>query len=97
MKRLYLGRWLMVVAIAAMMGACSVPQDENSENPNFKGLYQDENGTVFVTASGDKYHTETCSHVKDKIYKTDYIKVTVDSAELKGFMACKVCKPNKKR
>ena len=48
---------------------------------------------VVVTASGDKYHLETCCYVKDK--KNDSLRVlTIQEARDEGKEPCKVCRPD---
>lgn len=43
---------------------------------------------VFVTDTGAKYHRETCRYLR--LSKSE---LTLDSAKVKGYTACKVCKP----
>ena len=49
----------------------------------------DSNKTVYITKSGSKYHTYSCSTIKN----SNKIKTTKSEAELLGYSACKVCKP----
>lgn len=44
--------------------------------------------TVYVTKTGAKYHRESCQYLRYS--KTA---LALDSAQLKGYTACKVCKP----
>jgi len=43
---------------------------------------------VYVTKTGDKYHTEKCSSLR-----SSKIAITLEEAFSKGYEPCKVCKP----
>jgi hypothetical protein len=49
----------------------------------------DSDKIVYVTKSGSKYHTSSCSTIKN----SNKIKTTKLEAESLGYGACKVCKP----
>ncbi len=48
--------------------------------------------TVYVTKSGEKYHTASCRYLK---YSKK--KVKLEDAISRGYEACKVCKPSSKK
>lgn len=57
------------------------PQSEKTEN-------HDLSGTVYITDSGEKYHSEGCRHLnKSKI------PISRSDAIAAGYEPCKVCKP----
>jgi hypothetical protein len=43
---------------------------------------------VYITKSGEKYHTERCTSVRNS-----KIAITLERAVSRGFEACKRCKP----
>jgi len=44
--------------------------------------------TVYITRTGEKYHSASCQYLsKSKI------SILLDSAKVKGYTACSVCKP----
>jgi len=43
---------------------------------------------VYVTKTGEKYHTEKCSSVRNS-----KIDITLEEAVSKGYEPCKICKP----
>ena len=43
---------------------------------------------VYVTKTGEKYHTERCSSLK-----SSKIAIALEDAVSKGYEPCKVCKP----
>lgn len=47
-----------------------------------------ESYTVYITKTGDKYHTSTCSYLKNS-----KISISKDSAIAQGYTACSRCKP----
>ena len=48
--------------------------------------------TVYITKSGEKYHTASCRYLK---YSKKEIKL--EDAISRGYEACKVCKPTSKK
>ena len=44
--------------------------------------------TVYITDTGQKYHTENCRHLSQS-----KIEIEIQKAISKGYTACKVCKP----
>lgn len=44
--------------------------------------------TVYITRTGDKYHTETCGHLTDT-----KIEMTLREAQKAGYQPCSMCKP----
>jgi methylphosphotriester-DNA--protein-cysteine methyltransferase len=44
--------------------------------------------TVYITKTGEKYHTERCTSVKNS-----KIAISLAAAVTRGFEACKRCKP----
>jgi methylphosphotriester-DNA--protein-cysteine methyltransferase len=44
--------------------------------------------TVYITTTGEKYHTERCASVRKS-----KIAIRLDQAVLKGYEPCKRCKP----
>ncbi|MDR6969007.1 hypothetical protein J2X31_003033 [Flavobacterium arsenatis] len=44
--------------------------------------------TVYITKTGEKYHKETCAHLRKSS-----ISITIEEALERGYGACKVCKP----
>ncbi len=47
-------------------------------------------GTVFVTASGKKYHRRDCRTLSRS---KQLIELTIEQAKAKGYEPCKVCNP----
>ena len=47
--------------------------------------------TVYITASGQKYHKKHCRYVRNK-----EIDIMLSKALYKGYEPCKVCKPSTK-
>jgi hypothetical protein len=47
--------------------------------------------TVYITKTGEKYHTESCRHLSKSAYS-----ISLADAKEKGYTACKVCKPTGK-
>ncbi|MBQ0115690.1 MAG: hypothetical protein KBT10_07455 [Bacteroidales bacterium] len=82
--------YITLLAVAASCVACN-PRSTNDKP--FRGLEQDEQGTVYVKENGEKYHLESCEKLEGIEYKTDYIKVTVENARAVGLKPCKKCKP----
>lgn len=74
----------------------AVPEAEKAPVSNVMGKEIEDNAQdiqVVVTASGDKYHLETCRYVKDK--KNDSLRVlTIQEARDEGKEPCKVCRPD---
>ncbi len=44
---------------------------------------------VYITQTGEKYHTSSCRYLKESKIET-----TLEKALESGYEACKVCKPN---
>ena len=54
------------------------------------GAYADNRDTiVYVTLSGEKYHKESCSSIKN----SRLLAITLEEATYVGYNACKKCKP----
>ena len=53
----------------------------NSVQPNGDSV-------VYVTRTGEKYHSEKCRHLSQSKYKT-----TIEDARKNGYTACSVCDP----
>lgn len=50
--------------------------------------YLDDNPTVYITETGDKYHQEGCRYLsKSKIA------ISLEEAKAQGYTPCSVCKP----
>jgi hypothetical protein len=47
--------------------------------------------TVYITKSGEKYHSDGCQHLRKSAYA-----ISLADAKEKGYTACKVCKPASK-
>jgi hypothetical protein len=65
---------LLLFLVLCSIAACSLDDSEK---------------TVYVTKSGSKYHTYSCSTIK----RSTKIKTTKSEALSLGYTACKVCKP----
>lgn len=49
---------------------------------------QDEKKVVYITKTGEKYHTESCRYLKYSSFEIDF-----EEANERGYTACSVCKP----
>jgi len=63
------------------------PKSDGEDNNDGGAEYADD-GTVYVTANGKKYHRATCHHVKDS---KNRIAKDLEEAKREGYTACKVC------
>ena len=71
-------------------GSSSGSSGSSSSSSSSKSSSSSSSDTVYVTATGEKYHTSTCRYVKGKDNLTA---MTKSQAEAAGYEACKVCKP----
>lgn len=69
--------------------ATHTPTPTATRTPTPTATWSDEDGTVYITATGDKYHRGTCRYVsKSKIPKScAWVKAH-------GYTPCSVCKPH---
>ena len=61
--------------------------EQKKEISNFDIIEYDENGDVYITRSGKKYHSVWCSHIKSKVTQ----RVNSSDAERAGLEPCKKC------
>jgi methylphosphotriester-DNA--protein-cysteine methyltransferase len=66
--------WISIVLVL-LVQSCAFSQQEKKE-------------MVCVTKSGKKYHTESCSYLKDSSYR-----IEIRKAKQQGYTPCSVCKP----
>jgi hypothetical protein len=53
---------------------------------------QEQENVVYITRTGEKYHTSTCRYLKQSKIEIDLAK-----AKERGYSACSVCKPDSDR
>ena len=66
----------------------SVKQEETSGKDDFKGSAENEDVVVYITETGEKYHREECSSLKDSKIET-----SLSEAKKAGYEPCKKCAP----
>lgn len=76
----------LVLALVAWSCTIDTPSATNYDSTDASGT--SESLTVYITKTGEKYHTATCSYLK-------YSKIAISLADAKaaGYTPCSVCNP----
>jgi len=77
---------LIGIIFVGLGGTCSSNKSNDSSSGNSGGGSGDY--TVYITATGTKYHTSTCQYVSQS-----KIAIKKSDAIAQGYTACSVCKP----
>jgi hypothetical protein len=78
---------LLVLTLLTL--SCSRKTDVPPKEETTTELSQDDlDQTVYITMSGDSYHTEQCKYVR-----MERQAITKEEAIDRGYTPCKVCKP----
>jgi hypothetical protein len=68
------GKFILVIALVSILSAAGYAAAGDTE--------------VYITNTGEKYHTSGCASVKNS-----KIAITLEEAVAQGYEACKRCKP----
>jgi len=88
---------LLILACMLLLSACApqtvreggaVVHGQPRETADYLSYYQDES-VVYVTKSGEKYHTADCSYLTDSAYP-----VSLEQAIAEGKTPCSRCHPD---
>jgi len=76
--------WPLLFVILFSLPACGTNKSNNSTNQSS----QQQEETVYITRTGEKYHRDSCRYLK-KSKKS----IKLSKARNQGYTPCKVCKP----
>lgn len=79
-------RWWASPVFTAALAEQTLPAAQPPEQPAEQETPQEK--TVYITATGNKYHRETCRYLEKS-----KISIDLSDALAAGYEACKVCKP----
>ncbi|MCF7809690.1 hypothetical protein K9N50_01740 [bacterium] len=79
----------ILLVFALLTASCSDKTEKQPPEKETTELSQDDlEQTVYITMSGDSYHTENCKYVR-----MERQAITKEEAIDRGYKACKVCQP----
>lgn len=81
-------RILLIVLLVLAVGCSSIPSQQAATKQDPAPQTQQNELTVYVTNTGERYHLSSCRHLRSSKHP-----ISLADAKRRGYTPCKVCQP----